>query len=126
MSILGAVGSAIGGAVGNVLKCVTGVVDEVVGQLGQQQGMIDELVQSPIKSMMDQVADGMWVGPGADAFVGECQGTFIPNSQQITEGIGGLMGGITAAVDLVEEADKKAATMVNDLATEFGNIYKGS
>lgn len=125
MDVLGAIGGALGGAVGGVLKCVVGVVDEVVGQLGQQQGLIDELVQAPIRSMMEEVGNGMWIGPGADAFMSECESVFLSEAQQVTDGIGGLVGGITAAVDVVDEADKKAAALVNDLATDFQNIYKG-
>lgn len=121
MDIFGAVGDAIGG----VLKCVTSVVDEVVGQLGQFQSLLGDQVYNPIQSMIGQVNDGIWTGEGANAFVEEANSIFLPTAQQIGGGIGGLIGGITAAVDVMEQADTKAAGLVNDLTMEFENIYKG-
>jgi uncharacterized protein YukE len=129
MDIVGSIGDAVSGAVdsvtGGIFKCVTSIVGEIVGQLGQQQNMLNDLVRTPIQGMIDEVTGGIWTGPGADAFVAESQSVFLSSAQQVTDGIGDISGRINTAVDLVEEADKKATNLVHDLAEEFGNIFKG-
>jgi phage-related protein len=128
MGIFDAIGDAVGGigdAIGGVLKCVTSIVGEVVGQLGQFQSILGDQVHNPIQGIIGKVNDGsIWKGVGAESFMEEAN-AFLPIAQGIGDGIGGLINGITAAVDVLEQADTKAAGLVNDLTTEFENIYKG-
>jgi uncharacterized protein YukE len=109
---------------GGVLKLVTSKVSDLIGGLTNQQNMIQELVQSPLQSMISEVSGGIWTGDGANAFMDEVNGTFLPTSQNVHDSIGGIRDSISTAQETIEAADSKAAGLVNDLADIFGNIYK--
>jgi uncharacterized protein YukE len=112
------------GILGGILKCVTSSVDAVVGVLGKQQGIVQEMVQAPLQAIVGEVESGIWVGNGATAFIEECSGMFQPSAQSIVDVTGDMIGSITAALDTIEQADQKAAGLVNDLSDTFANIYR--
>ena len=116
----------IGDVVGGVLKVVTPAIDSIVGVLGKQQGTIEDMVQAPIQAIIGEVTDGVWTGDGADAFTEECNSIFLPDAASIIDEIGAGMGSITAAVDTIQQADQKAASLVtDDLSELFGGIFSG-
>ena len=125
MSFIGdIVGDVVGGVAGGLLKVVTSAVDSVVGVLGKQQGMIEDMVQAPVQAIIGEVTDGIWTGAGADAFIEECNSIFVPNAASIIDEIGAGIGSITAAVETMQQADQKAASLVTDGLTElFEGIF---
>jgi hypothetical protein len=112
------------GMLGGILKCVTSSVDAVVGVLGKQQSIVQEMVQAPIQGIVGEVEGGIWVGSGATAFIEECSGVFLPDTQSIADTTDSMVGSITAAMDTIKQADQKAAGLVHDLADTFANIYR--
>lgn len=109
---------------GGILKVVTSAVTNIIGGLGKQQNIIQELIQTPIQGMIGQVTgDGIWTGSGADAFVEELNSIFLPDTQNIQDTIKSMSDSISSARDLIEEADKKAASSVGDLIDIFDNIF---
>lgn len=105
-----------------LMKIAKGVVNQVLGQLGQQMTVLQDLVQSPIQAMVNEVVGGIWVGQGANAFVEECSTLFIPGAEQIHGSINVISGGINSALDIMDAADSKAQSIVDDLAGAFGSI----
>jgi hypothetical protein len=117
--------SIIGDVVGDVLKVVTPAIDSIVGVMGKQQGIMEDMVQAPVQAIIGEVTNGVWTGAGADAFIEECNSIFLPNAASVIDEIGAGMGSITAAVDTIQQADQKAASLVTDGLTElFDGIFK--
>jgi len=118
------VGDVVGDAVGGVLKVVTPAIDAIVGVMGKQQGMIEDMVQAPVQAIIGEVTNGIWTGAGADAFIEECNSIFLPNAASIIDEIGAGMDSITQAVDTIQQADQKAASLVTDGLNElFDGIF---
>src|SRR5688572_4571023 len=122
MSILGSVGNVVSGAVGGLFKCVKPMVDEVLGQVKQQNDLLGELVEQPLKGIMDEVAQGIWQGKGALAFMEEINQDFTPPAQALRGGLESFSNNISSAVDTMTKADTDAAKLVNELAAEFEKI----
>jgi WXG100 family type VII secretion target len=122
---LGSVGDLVGGVAGGLFKCVVPMVDEILGQIGQQNQMLEELVETPLKGIMDEIAQGAWIGDGATAFMNTVNQEFTPQVQAARVGLDEMSNSIRSAMDRMVQADSEAARLVNDLASEFENIYKG-
>lgn len=101
-------------------KVVSGIQQSLIGQVN----LLDTAVKAPIQMMVKEVVGGAWVGDGADAFVEQCTRMFIPQTDFITNGARSMHAGIGKALDIMEAADKKAMSFVNNLSGTFGSIYK--
>ncbi len=105
-----------------LMKIAKSVVNEVMGQLTQQMNIISDLVRAPMQGMINEVTGGVWVGQGADAFVNELTNLFIPGSEQLHGSVDLIGKSINRALDIMDDADKKAKGIVDDLAGVFSSI----
>ena len=101
-------------------KVVNGVQQSLMGQIN----MLETAVKAPIQAMVKEVVGGVWVGEGADAFVEQCTRMFIPQTDHITSCARSMHAGIGKALDIMDTADKKSMSFVNDLDGIFSGIYK--
>ncbi|MCA9874867.1 MAG: WXG100 family type VII secretion target [Ardenticatenaceae bacterium] len=106
-----------------ILRVARSVLNEVLGQINQQMSILQDSVRAPIQAMISQVTSGIWVGKGADAFVNECTNLFIPGSDRLIEHCSTLTTSINRAADVMEQADRQARGLVDNLAGVFQNIY---
>lgn len=106
-----------------LLKIARAILNEVLGQIGQQINVLESTVRSPIQAMVNEVVGGIWTGRGADAFVQECSNLFIPETQGIVQSCNVMAVSINRAADILDNADKQARGMVNNLAGVFQAIY---
>lgn len=99
------------------------VLDQVVGQIARQINIIEDQVESPIRSLMQPILAGAWVGDGADAFVDEVESRVFPQIAAIIGAATGFGGNIQQAVDMMTNADNQAKSIVNSLTDVFGGIF---
>lgn len=122
----GAAGKAAGAAAdlgGGVLKAIPSQVEGALGVLRRYQNIIEDQITAPLRGIVGQVTSGVWTGPGADAFVEEVTSLMTPASVDIVGRIEQSVGAVTGALETIEDADKKATTVVSDLADTFAAIF---
>ena len=106
-----------------LLRFARQVVQNVLGQLTQQFNVVQEQAFSPMQAMVAQVADGVWVGKGADAFVEEVSSIMMPGVGKIGDGINVFSKNIQNAMDVMDTADEQVSGFVNSLGDIFGGIF---
>ncbi len=106
----------------SIFSCVFGEVQDVVSQVTQQANMIEDLMGN-IRGGMQPITGGAWTGQGAQAFIEEVETRLIPEIMALIASIGGFGGGITQAMDTVQQADNDAANVVNNLVDVFDSIF---
>jgi len=111
-------------AINPLVKVAKTVVNGVRQSLMGQINLLDTAVKAPIQAMIKEVVGGVWVGEGADAFVEQCTRLFIPQTESITNCARSMHSGIGKALDIMESADKKSMSFVNNLDNIFSGIYK--
>lgn len=57
-------------------------LDQVAGQFANQAQMIEQMIQQ-VRSSMDPLENGGWIGRGADAFFSEMYGEVLPACQRL-------------------------------------------
>ena len=106
----------------SIFSCVFGEVQDVVSQVTQQANMVEDLMGN-IRGGMQPIMGGAWTGQGAQAFIEEVETRLIPEIMALIASIAGFGGGITQAMDIVQQADNDAANVVNGLADVFDAIF---
>jgi uncharacterized protein YukE len=105
----------------SVFTCVIDEVEDVVRQVTQQANMVDDVVGG-IRSGMQPIMGGAWVGEGAQAFIEEVNGRLIPEIMQLIASIMGFGGGINFATDIIQQADDEVSGLANSLGDIFDSI----
>lgn len=104
-------------------KIARRVLDTVLKQLTEQINFLDDMVRAPMQAIIDEIMGGVWVGDGADAFVNELSNIFIPGTQGLQGGVSSIGAGINKALDVMDQADSKAQSVVDDLVGIFDSIF---
>jgi len=102
-----------------IRKAVDGALNQIMGQLKSVQ----DSVESPISSLVSTITGGAWEGDDADAMANEITTVVLPMVADLIASIGGMNTGISAAANLIEDTDKKAHGIVEDLVGSFGSIF---
>ena len=108
---------------GALIRFARQVVQNVLSQLMQQFNVIQEQAFSPMQAMVQQVAGGVWVGKGADAFVEEVSNIMMPGVGKIGNGISVFSKNIQNAMDVMDQADEQVSGIVGSLGDLFGSIF---
>lgn len=106
----------------SIFSCVMGEVQDVVNQVTQQANMVDDLVGN-VRSGMQPIMGGAWVGQGAQAFIEEVQTRLIPDIMRLIASIMGFGGSITQALDMVTQADNDVFGVVGSVTDIFDSIF---
>ncbi len=106
-----------------LIRLARKVVESVSRQLMQQFNIVQDQALSPMRTMIDQVVGGVWIGDGADAFVEEVSSIMIPHVGRVGDNISNLNKKLGSAVDIVDRADEQVNSAVNALTDTFGGIY---
>jgi uncharacterized protein YukE len=106
----------------SIFSCVIGEVQDVVQQVVQQANQVEETVGA-IRSGMGPIQGGAWIGQGANAFIEEVMTRLIPELMALIASIGGFGGGITSAMNLVEQADNDVFSVVGNVVDVFDSIF---
>lgn len=106
----------------SLFSCVIGDVQDVVRQVTQQANMVEDMMGN-IRSGMQPIMGGAWVGQGADAFVDEVQSRLIPEIMALIASVMGFGGGINSAMGIIQQADNDVFNVVGGVMDVFDSIF---
>lgn len=106
----------------SLFSCIIGDVQDVIRQVQQQANIVEDVV-GEVRSGMQPIVSGGWVGQGADAFVEEVQTRLIPEIMALIASVMGFGGGINSAMDIIQQADNDVLGMVHNVADVFDSIF---
>jgi len=106
----------------SIFSCVMNDVQDVVSQVAQQSQQVED-VAGVIRTGMQPIAGGGWVGLGAQAFIDEVQSRLLPEIAALIASIGGFGGGITQALDIIGQGDNDVFGIVNSVSDIFDSIF---
>lgn len=109
--------------IGILIRIARAVLRMVVQQLMQQFNILQEEVMSPMRQMVQQVTDGVWIGEGANAFVDEVSSLMIPGVGRVANDVDFFRNGLQKAEEIMDNADNQAASKANALADIFKAIF---
>lgn len=109
---------------GNLLRFARQVVANVLSQLTQQLNIVQQQALQPMRTMIQQVTGGVWVGDGANAFVQEVSSLMIPGVGKVGENITTMQRNLNRAIEVMDRADQQVNNMVRGLADVFNGIYR--
>lgn len=107
-----------------LIRIARQVLNTVLSQLSQQFDVVEDQALNPMRMIIQQVTNGVWVGQGANAFVEEVSSLMIPGVGQVGANINTIAGNLRFAVDVMDRADEQVNTMVNGLGDIFDGIYR--
>lgn len=97
------------------------VLESVQSQFMAQLRRVEEAVMNPLRSVVQLVTGGIWIGKGADAFVNEVSSIFIPNVSTICNHITTTNNNVTYARDVIDQADQEVQRLVD---SRLGDTFK--
>lgn len=106
----------------SLFSCIMGDVQDVVSQVTQQANMVEEMMNT-VRTGMQPIMGGAWVGQGAEGFIEEVETRLIPEIMALIASVMGFGGGITQALDLVSQADSDVFNVVGGVADIFDTIF---
>lgn len=106
---------------GILLKFARAAVEGVMGQITQQINVIQDQVLQTIMNQLNPLRDA-WKGQGANRFFEEMETLVIPNIQKMMSYGNDYAGNIRKAMDLIEQADNRAMSIINGILDDF-NIF---
>jgi hypothetical protein len=108
-----------------LIRLARKVVQGVMSQLMQQLNVVQDQALAPMRTMVQAVVGGIWIGEGANAFVEEVSSLMIPGVGQVMDNITFIHKGLQHATDTIDQADSQVNSKVNGLADVFDAIYSG-
>ena len=102
---------------------IADVVQSVVGQILSQVTNIEEAITSPIRSIVDQITNGIWIGKGADAFVQEMGSVVLPMVTRLVESLMGFNSGIGGASSIMDQLEDAVSGLFGGLGDFLGSIF---
>lgn len=97
------------------------IADEIEEQFNQykRQAEQTERVVNTIRTGMNPIQGGAWIGQGARAFIQEVMTRVIPQIMELIAAIAGFGGNIGKALNIMNQADK----MVGGIARQLGDVF---
>jgi uncharacterized protein YukE len=108
-------------AAGGMLKYIRPMVFQVLGTMTQQISFLEEAT-GQIRSMVPGLGES-WVGEDSEAFSREVTGQFLPEVATVIAAVGALVVAITRAAEVIEQADREAVRMAEELQQELGRVF---
>ena len=109
--------------IGILIRIARAILKMVLQQLMQQFNVLQEQVMSPMRQMVQQVTDGVWIGEGANAFVDEVSSLMIPGVGRVAQDVDFFRNGLQKAEEIMDQADNQAASKANALGDIFKAIF---
>ncbi len=101
------------------------IFDEITGNVSQVAHQADacEQIVNQIRTGLQPIMGGAWIGQGAQAFIQETNGTLIPEINQVIAAISSYGGSINMAFDIISQADDAVFNIVNQLGDIIDAIF---
>jgi uncharacterized protein YukE len=109
--------------IGRIIRIARSIVRGIINQIKQQVNMIQNMVTSPLRTIVSEVTGGMWKGDGADRFVNEMTSEVIPALTNIANVNMSFGNQIEKALDRMDQAEQTAKNLVNPLHDLFSKIF---
>ena len=106
-----------------LIRIARAVLKGVLQQLMQQFNILQEEVMSPMRQIVQQVTDGVWIGEGANAFVDEVSSLMIPGVGRVADDVDFFRTGLEKAEEIMDNADNQASSKANALGDIFKAIF---
>jgi len=102
---------------------ISDVCSSVFGQIMNQVTNIEDQITSPLRSIIQQVTNGIWVGKGADAFVDEMNSQVLPAIASLVASLAGFGGGINQAGSIFDDLENAIGGIFDGIGDFFGSIF---
>jgi WXG100 family type VII secretion target len=83
---------------------------QVSSQFANQSQVIQELIQK-VRSSVQQLEDGGWIGRGADAFFSEMQSTVFPAIQRLESSLNDASSTTKQIAQNMQQAEQEAQSL---------------
>ncbi len=102
------------------LQFLRGEVDNVMAGISQQQSLASNLLDT-LKGYVPKV-QASWIGGDADEFAQDVTRKLVPAMVELIAAIGGINLNLTKATSTLDNADKKAKGLADQLGDLFAQI----
>jgi WXG100 family type VII secretion target len=102
------------------MQMVFGQVQSCMGTVNSQKGMAEGSLNA-IKGIVPKVEQG-WIGEDADEFKADIQRKVIPAMAKLIAAIAGMSLNLGKAGETINNADKQAGGIANQIGDLFGSI----
>ncbi len=106
-----------------LLKIARKVVESVLERITQQLNVIDDQIYRFVDQAIQTIVSGAWQGDDADRFVDEMRSLSIPKIHELRDTIQQTGQSLSSALDVIDQADEQARTLVDNLADTFRAVY---
>jgi uncharacterized protein YukE len=103
----------------DIFSWVEDAINSVFSSINIVKSTVMDEVEKPVKNMVQQVTNGIWVGKGADAFVNEMNSKFMQATGQLTGHADNFQKIINNAAEVVKNADTKGNQVAGGLDDLF-------
>lgn len=93
----------------NEIRGVYGDLDQVASRFAQAQADVLNTMQR-VRSSMEPLENGSWIGRGSDAFFREMRGEVLPAVQRLQRSLGEASRTTAMIVQTLREADDEASS----------------
>jgi WXG100 family type VII secretion target len=93
----------------NEIRGVYGDLEQVVSRFASAQADVADTLQR-VRSAMDPLENGSWIGRGSDAFVSEMRGEVLPAVQRLQQSLNEAARVTGAIVQTLRQADEEASS----------------
>jgi len=106
-----------------LIRLARKVLDNVLSQLMQQFNVVQDQALAPMRSFIQAVTGGIWIGNGANAFVEEVSSLMIPGVGKVSEQITTMHGNLGKARDIIDRADEEVDRLVKGRIFDSFGFY---
>lgn len=106
-----------------LIRMARQVLDNVLGQFAKQLQLVEEMAMNPLKAIIQQIVNGIWIGEGADAFVNQVSSISIPNVGTVGMHISTMSINVQYARDVIDKADEDVNRLVESQIADTFKFY---
>lgn len=93
----------------NEIRGVYGDLEQVASRFASAQADVMQTLQR-VRTAMEPLENGSWIGRGSDAFVREMRGEVLPAVRRLQQSLGEANRTTSAIVQTLREADNEASS----------------
>jgi uncharacterized protein YukE len=106
-----------------LMRFARAVFQNVISQFTQQLNVVQEQALAPMRSMIQEVTGGVWIGEGANAFVEEVSSLMIPGVGRVADHISTMSSNLQHANDCIDRADEEVDRLVKSRLFDAFEFY---
>lgn len=106
-----------------LIRLARKILESVLSQLTQQFNVVQEQALAPVRTIIQQVTGGMWVGDGADAFTEELSSLMVPGIGRVGDAITQKISNLNGAREVIDRADTEIRNLISSRIEDAFNFY---